>query len=957
MMVKLLAISSTLDTTYCQKALNKITSKVGLSFLILLLGGYSLFAQSTISGRVIDSESLQAIPFANVYFNYTSKGAMTSTEGEFTLNAEAGTYELIVSFVGYKTYLTKVKLTGNEPIRLVVKLKTEVLSEIKVTAQRDKQWTRQLEKFKRMFLGNSKNTEQCKIVNPWVLDFQEDGQGIFTAWANAPITIENVALGYSIFYQLTAFSVGPTHFTISGTVRFQEMKSTDPAVLQFWREKRQEAYDGSSRHFFQSVINGTTKADGFNVYEDISHNPEVIRSSAFLTNINSNIVHFDQFNIRLDSIHREYIVQFPSRLELHYTKKSALAKIYRTVPNPVSWIEIKNGFLKITASGLVTTPAHLTVLGAWTESRIADMLPNDYTPIAEKEMTMEQPSNKAKNRLSLVEQPYLHTDKSYYYPNEDIHFKAYMNYLSPAIRDSLSHVLYVDLVDRNQKIVSTGLFQLNDGRTFGSLHLPAPLTHGDYLIRAYSQWMLNFDPSYIFTQSVQVLSPDEVALADPTYETKTNSEALKLETDKEAYATREQITLSISVEDFYGYAEAANLSVGVTDTQQVTPLKDEPTILSAFPIKTITQTDSLPPLKYNIEQGLTITGQFFNEKKKGTQGILTFIQEYPHDLFSILTEKEGRFSIPNLIIYDSAKITYQAKAIKGNKNGEVHFDTTRAVAPSLHAEPLKLTLIKSHDTHRSHLQLNELQPARLLAEVTIKDRRINESTEVKPYGTPDFTMSGDWLRNSNTPDLLLSLQSKAPGLRVIILKDGNGLLRKHLSFGANGLGISSFSEPMLVIDGLVINQTNDDQTAAERISFMSPNDIQHIDVLKYGSGAAFGARGGNGVIIITTRKGGAMDAKPASFDKTSVKPLNSNRFSHYTPHVFPDYHKTNDPQTKDYRSVIYWNPEIKTGQEKMLSVSFFSADLPTTYRIVIEGVTSSGKPIHGEKLITIRNNH
>jgi iron complex outermembrane receptor protein len=77
--------------------------------------------------------------------------------------------------------------------------------------------------------------------------------------------------------------------------------------------------------------------------------------------------------------------------------------------------------------------------------------------------------------------------------------------------------------------------------------------------------------------------------------------------------------------------------------------------------------------------------------------------------------------------------------------------------------------------------------------------------------------------------------------------------------------VSASNEPLYVIDGVPIDNTSampegiTDITAGTRdnaLSMLNPNDIASIDILKDASAAAiYGARGGNGVIQITTKKG------------------------------------------------------------------------------------------------------
>lgn len=69
--------------------------------------------------------------------------------------------------------------------------------------------------------------------------------------------------------------------------------------------------------------------------------------------------------------------------------------------------------------------------------------------------------------------------------------------------------------------------------------------------------------------------------------------------------------------------------------------------------------------------------------------------------------------------------------------------------------------------------------------------------------------------------------------------------------------INSPTEPLIMVDGV---ETPD-------ISFLSPGEVASVSVLKDGSAAIYGSRGGNGVILITT-KGAQMAAeREAAFQK------------------------------------------------------------------------------------------
>lgn len=101
-----------------------------------------------------------------------------------------------------------------------------------------------------------------------------------------------------------------------------------------------------------------------------------------------------------------------------------------------------------------------------------------------------------------------------------------------------------------------------------------------------------------------------------------------------------------------------------------------------------------------------------------------------------------------------------------------------------------------------------------------------------------------------------SLTGKAAGVQI---QQINGKVEAGVKMRIRGIAtISSSQEPLYVIDGLpLIN--DDESTSAAPINpliSLNPNDIESIQILKDASSAAiYGARGTNGVVLITTKQG------------------------------------------------------------------------------------------------------
>jgi len=97
-------------------------------FLILLFSPsqQNLFAQSSgkISGRIVDKESGEAIPFASVFVEGTSVGALADDNGSFViLNVPPGVYVVTASLVGYqKTSVRNVRVNVDFTTKLSIEM-------------------------------------------------------------------------------------------------------------------------------------------------------------------------------------------------------------------------------------------------------------------------------------------------------------------------------------------------------------------------------------------------------------------------------------------------------------------------------------------------------------------------------------------------------------------------------------------------------------------------------------------------------------------------------------------------------------------------------------------------------------------------------------------------------------------------------------------------------------------
>jgi hypothetical protein len=105
------------------------------------------------------------------------------------------------------------------------------------------------------------------------------------------------------------------------------------------------------------------------------------------------------------------------------------------------------------------------------------------------------------------EKVYLHLDKDYYAAGETMWFKAYVLLQG---QPSLSATnLYVELVDKSGNVVNKKLISVGGATGSGAFELPETSKPGQYQLRAYTAWMLNFDAEYLFYKNIEIFDPSK----------------------------------------------------------------------------------------------------------------------------------------------------------------------------------------------------------------------------------------------------------------------------------------------------------------------------------------------------------------------------------------------------------------------------------------------------------------
>lgn len=229
---------------------------------------FTAHAQITLRGRVINAADEQPVPFCSVFLANTNKGTTADENGTFALtNVPDGRYELVVSSVGFETWTQRLTGQSDEALLIRVKPTTTQLKEVEVNAF-GPDWEKQYALFKQFFLGTSKNAQQCQILNPKAIWFDEDPvTGRLTGGARKPLVIENQALGYRIQYVLDRFEAEPRQQAVTylGYPVFEDMKPKNRREELRWQRARLDTYAGSALHFLRALYAKKTNEQGFTI--------------------------------------------------------------------------------------------------------------------------------------------------------------------------------------------------------------------------------------------------------------------------------------------------------------------------------------------------------------------------------------------------------------------------------------------------------------------------------------------------------------------------------------------------------------------------------------------------------------------------------------------------------------------------------------------------------------------
>jgi len=207
-----------------------------------------------------------------------------------------------------------------------------------------------------------------------------------------------------------------------------------------------------------------------------------------------------------------------------------------------------------------------------------------------------------------------------------------------------------------------------------------------------------------------------------------------------------------------------------------------------------------------------------------------------------------------------------------------------------------------------------LQPdSEFLTESVVTALGITREKKTLGYAIQD--VGGATLLDAHEANLANALTGKVAGVEIIRSSNGPGASSRIVLRGNNSL--TSLNQPLIVVDGVpmdnFVGASNNDfwnpsADMGSGLQDINPEDVESMTVLKGASAAAlYGSRAGNGVILITTKKGrqtpglGITINGTVAFTSEFTRPAMQNKYGQGT---LGEFNNT---------SPLSWGPEI-TGQ-------------------------------------------
>lgn len=229
---------------------------------------------------------------------------------------------------------------------------------------------------------------------------------------------------------------------------------------------------------------------------------------------------------------------------------------------------------------------------------------------------------------------------------------------------------------------------------------------------------------------------------------------------------------------------------------------------------------------------------------------------YPTSSTGLMSVQQDGRQVNCTIVDKSGPILGANVVVKGTTIGNISDMDGRAIIDNVPANAVLVVSYIGYVTQEVHLKDNQTS----IKITLVEDSQALDEVVVTGYSTQakkDITgsvavVSTDDLKETPVSNFAEALQGKAAG---VFVQAGGGPLGET-TIRIRGVGSVNGSDPLVIVDGV----------SGVDIDAVNPNDIESMQILKDAAAAIYGAKGANGVIIITTKQGKKDDRVKVSYN-------------------------------------------------------------------------------------------
>jgi len=546
------------------------------------------------------------------------------------------------------------------------------------------------------------------------------------------------------------------------------------------------------------------------------------------------------------------------------------------------------------------------------------------------------------------EKIFVHLDKIVYVAGENIHYKVYVVNGKSPLQVPESKILYFVLSEHKNGKQILWRINLNKSTLHGFYQLPESMNAGVYQLAAYTNRIRESVPENIFSQELFILNlaretPDSIympvsnAVTDNQTRLVTipdNQPDIRLRASKSVYRTNDKVVLEINMDNLQ-LNDTANLSLSVLIETPFSGILQNTNIVEQF--NRYKEINDKPFFNGLENYAYILNGQVLNKNDgspvKDARILLAVVDSVSPKIMYSAADSEGNFRFYLNQFYDNKEIILQLA--DNTENPDILWDIEKKSIPYPGSSDISVPLSTEQMAF-----LNQAKDIRLIetvyTEEIIGEKKPETMSGISYFACPDIIIvPADYTEMVNFKEITaniipqLKLKNRKDNYYLEVYNDSKGALNEN---------------NLVLLNGVPFRDIN-------YIATLGTQDIQRIEIINSSRFLA-GDLKYNAVVSIYTHDMKILEPyiknQTLVLQNTVAVTDEENENNEY---VAPAQSRSRFP---DFRSNLYWNPDLKVCGNNKVTVEFTTSRLAGKSNAKIQGITSSGIPLDASVSFSVK---